>query len=78
MENGEVVPLPQNYGFDMRNSYAHSRDPKGKHTYDHQGKLIPKGIKDPTKATCSQNIIQEKALDFISENKNNPFFFTAV
>jgi arylsulfatase A-like enzyme len=74
MENGEVLPLPQNYGFDMKNSYAHSGSPEGRHTYDEQGKLIPKGVKDPNKATYSQNIIQEKALNFISENKNNPFF----
>jgi arylsulfatase A-like enzyme len=74
MENGKVVPLPQNYGFDMRNSYAHSRSPAGLHTYDKNGKLIPKGVKDPAKATYSQNMIQEKALKFIEDNKGNSFF----
>jgi arylsulfatase A-like enzyme len=74
MENGEVVPLPQNYGFDMRNSYAHSGSPIGKHTYNENGKLIPKGVKDPKKATFSQNIIQQKALNFIDKNKDNSFF----
>lgn len=74
MENGEVFPMPQNYGFDMQNSYAHSKSPTSKHTYSKDGKLIPKGVKEPSKATYSQNIIQEKALNFISENKDEPFF----
>lgn len=74
MENGEVIPLPENYGYDMRNSYAHSRTPAGLHEYDEKGKIIPKGVKDPAKAVFSQNLIQEKALQFINDNQNQPFF----
>jgi len=74
MENGEVIPLPENYGYDMRNSYRHSGSLIGRHTYDENGKLIPKGIKDPGAATYSQNYIQEKALKFIKNNKDKPFF----
>ena len=74
MENGEVIPLPENYGYDMRNSYRHSGSPAGRHTYDENGKIIPKGMKDPAKAIYSQNMIQEKALEFISKHKDGPFF----
>jgi len=66
--------LPENYGYDMRNSYRHSGSLIGRHTYDENGKLIPKGIKDPGAATYSQNYIQEKALKFIKNNKDKPFF----
>lgn len=74
MENGEVIPLPENYGYDMRNSYAHSRTPAGLHEYDEKGKIIPKGVKDPAKAIFSQNLIQEKAMQFINDNQDKPFF----
>jgi arylsulfatase A-like enzyme len=74
MENGEVIPLPENYGYDMRNSYAHSRTPAGLHEYDKNGKIVPKGVKDPAKAIYSQNMIQEKALEFINDHKDRPFF----
>ncbi len=74
MESGEVLPLPGNYGFDMRNSYLHSRTPAGTHTYDEKGEILPKGIADPSKAVFSQNLIQEKALEFIETHKDQPFF----
>jgi arylsulfatase A-like enzyme len=74
MENGEVIPLPGNYGYDMRNSYSHSRSPVGLHTYNENGKIVPKGVKDPAKAIYSQQMIQEKALEFIHKHKDEPFF----
>ncbi|MCP4311891.1 MAG: sulfatase-like hydrolase/transferase, partial [Bacteroidetes bacterium] len=74
MENGEVIPLPENYGYDMRNSYRHSGSLTGRHSYDEDGKIIPRGVKDPAKATFSQTMIQEKALEFINKHKDQPFF----
>ena len=74
MENGEVIPLPGNYGYDMRNSYRHSASLIGLHTYDENGRIIPKGVKDPAKAIYSQSMIQEKALEFINKHKEEPFF----
>ena len=74
MENGEVIPLPENYGYDMRNSYRHSGSPAGLHTYDESGKIVPKGVKDPARAIYSQHLIQEKALEFIIQHKDEPIF----
>ncbi|NMH86888.1 arylsulfatase [Flavivirga algicola] len=80
MENGNVVPLTQNYGFDMTNTYAHrfynGQGEKGIHIYDKYGKLKPKRDNNKTlpNATYSQDLIQEKVLSFIQENKSKPFF----
>ncbi|HRE51524.1 MAG TPA: arylsulfatase [Flavitalea sp.] len=45
-----------------------------KSPYDEDGKVRPWGIKDPAKAKYSFDIYSEKTLDFIRENKDNPFF----
>ena len=74
MENGKKVAIPENYGFDMKRTYKHTKAPEGLHTYDRYGKLIPDGIKDPSKAINSQDYIQEKALKFMQDNHENPFF----
>ena len=42
--------------------------------YDEEGKVIPNGIKDPSSAVYSFDIINEKALDFVKQNKDQPFF----
>jgi len=76
MRNGTPQPLPGNYGFNMTRAYAHTRDQSGVHdnTYDPNGKLIPDGVKDPTKARHSEDLFQEDALAFIRTNQSKPFF----
>ena len=74
MENGRVVPIPGNYGFDMEKTYQHTRSPKGLHSYDDKGKLIPDGIKNPAQAINSQDYIQNKAIQFIRDHYDTPFF----
>lgn len=74
MENGQVVPIPENYGFDMERTYQHTGAPLGLHTYDDKGMLIPDGIKDPYGAINSQDYIHRKALQFIRDHQSNPFF----
>ena len=74
MENGKMIPIPENYGFDMDKAYAHTGRKEGTNVYDIHGKLIPNGIADPSKARYSQDLIQEKAIKFIRENKDQPLF----
>jgi arylsulfatase A-like enzyme len=42
--------------------------------YDQDGKVLPNGIKNPAKAKNSFDVYSEKSLEFVRENKNNPFF----
>ena len=80
MHNGTKEPLEQNHGFNMTRMYQYGRTPLSKmapethNTYDDQGRLIPDGIADPGRAVNSQDLIHAKALEFIRENKNHPFF----
>ncbi|MDX8340696.1 arylsulfatase [Draconibacterium sp. IB214405] len=74
MENGKQVPVPENYGFDMDNAYAHTNNKEGLNVYDENGQLLPKGIKDPYKAKNSQDLIHEKALTFLKDNHESPMF----
>lgn len=74
MENGEKVAIPENYGFDMGRTYQQTASSQGLHTYDENGKLIPDGIKDPSKAINSADYIHEKALQFIKDHHETPFF----
>lgn len=73
-ENDAVVPIPENYGFDMEQTYKHNRSKQGLNVYNEKGQLIPKGIKDPLKAKNSEDLIHDKAMNFIRENKNSPLF----
>ncbi len=73
MENDSVVPIPENYGFDMADTYLHNKHATGIHSYTETGELIPKGIKDPSKAINSQDFIHQKAINFIHNNYQNPF-----
>ncbi|MEN8122443.1 MAG: arylsulfatase [Bacteroidota bacterium] len=74
MENDKMVPVPENYGFDMKKCYGHTGKVEGTNVYDETGRLIPNGIKDPSKARNSQDLIHEKALKFIKDNKEKPMF----
>lgn len=42
--------------------------------YDENGKCMPLGIKDPSKAKYSFDVYCEKSLEFVKTNKDNPFF----
>jgi len=72
--NAEKIPLPQNVGFDMRRAYRHTRDDKA-HEYDAAGRFIPRGVKNPAKASYSEDLILAEALQFIRANRDKPFFF---
>jgi arylsulfatase A-like enzyme len=84
MRNGKKVPLPENRGFHMQRMYVYDRTPVAKlppgvaNTYDEEGKLIPDGVKDPSKASNSQDLIHAEALQFVRrhvrEGKDRPFF----
>jgi len=42
--------------------------------YDENGKCMPLGMQDPSKAKYSFDVYCEKSLEFVRTNKNNPFF----
>lgn len=53
--------------------YEHEHYSKAS-AYDAEGKVIPNGIASPSDAVYSFDIINEKALDFVKQNKGQPFF----
>jgi len=75
-DNGRPVPIPENYGFDMQHAYAHTKDPDALHDYDTDGKLIPRGVKDPATAKNSEDLCYQKALSFLDDSATagSPFF----
>jgi len=73
-ENGSPVPIPENYGFDMQSSYRHTGTPEGLHEYDLDGRLVAHGVKDPKAVKNSEDLCYEKALGFIDDNRDQPFF----
>ena len=42
--------------------------------YDENGKCMPLGLRDPSKAKYSFDVYCEKSLEFVKANKDNPFF----
>lgn len=73
-ENGKPFAIPENYGFDMDRAYRHTSSKEGLNVYNELGELLPAGVKDPANAKNSQNLIHEKAMQFIRNNQNSPFF----
>ncbi|MEN8226589.1 MAG: sulfatase-like hydrolase/transferase [Bacteroidota bacterium] len=73
-ENGKKISIPGNYGFDMDQCYAHTKSKEGLNVYNEKGELIPNGIKESDEARNSQDLIHEKALQFIKGNSNKPLF----
>lgn len=78
-ENGEVYPLPGNYGFDMtrqydRQKYKFDEENPLDNEYDANGDLIIHSVEDVKKAQNSYEECEKKALRFIRENKDDPFF----
>lgn len=79
MENERQVVLPDNHGFNMRRVYAYNRTTVDnlaglENLYDEEGKLLPEGVADPSKAKNSENLFQQAALKFIDRNKDHTFF----
>lgn len=76
-ENGRKIRLPDNYGFDLQRLYRNNKlepDPADINRYDENGDLIPAGIKDPSQAKYSEDLIEEAAVRFVTANKDQPFF----
>lgn len=63
--NGKKILLPENVGF--RWDHPANR-------FDRDGRFLPGGVKDPTKARHGEDIYLEKALEFIAESRDKPFF----
>lgn len=76
-ENGEKIPLPENYGFDMERLYRYNRalepSPADLNRYDENGSYIPAGVPDPARAVNSETLVEEKALEFVRDNRDRPF-----
>ncbi len=62
--NKEKVELPQNCGHNHREP----------NEYDANGDIIVNGVEDPRAASFSFDLCEEKSLDFVKANKDNPFF----
>ena len=66
--NKERVYFPENTEhFKLKNYSVQS-------PYDENGKVIPNGMKDPSKGTYSFDVYAQKSLEFVKENKDTPFF----
>jgi len=76
--NGRKIDYPGNFGFDMAHMYedngtpAASRD-SAEH-YDREGRLIPAGIADRSRAVYSEDVIEDAAVDFVRRYRDGPFF----
>lgn len=66
--NQERIYFPENGDHYRLENYSR------KSPYNEDGKALPWGVKDPAKAKYSFDFYSEKTLDFIQENKDNPFF----
>lgn len=66
--NKERVYFPENAEHFKRENYSLPS------TYDEDGKCLPVGMTDPAKGKYSFDVYCEKSLQFIRENKDNPFF----
>ncbi len=66
--NQERVYFPENTDHFKLENYSKPSP------YDKDGKCMPVGIKDPSRARYSFDVYCEKSLDFVKANKDNPFF----
>lgn len=78
IENGDTIWNEGNRGFDMRKMYRMNtmENPPAEllNKYDTDGRIILPGIKDQDLAVYSEAVFQEKALLFIGEQSDHPFF----
>ncbi len=63
--NGRQVAVPENRGF---------RWEHGDNRFDAEGRFVPGGVEDPSKARHGEEIFLEKALEFIRQPREKPFF----
>lgn len=76
-ENGRKVRHPENQGFRLDKLYKNNvanPDPGNLNRYDAAGKLIPAGVPDPARASYSETLIEEKAMDWLRDHAKSPFF----
>jgi arylsulfatase A-like enzyme len=66
--NQERVYYPENAGHYKYENYS-KQSP-----YDRDGRVLPNGIKDPSKAKNAFDEYCERSLEFVRKNKNDPFF----
>jgi arylsulfatase A-like enzyme len=66
--NTERIYYPENGTHHLAEHY------RGEQKYDEYGICHPLGIEDPSKAKYAFDVYCEKSLDFVRENKDNPFF----
>jgi arylsulfatase A-like enzyme len=77
--NENPVVLEGNIGFDMdglyrSNSRRFDSDNPDQNTYDEQGKLIARGVDDPSKVQNTYDLCEQEALQFIKDSAEEPFF----
>lgn len=63
--NGKSYDLEENQGFRLHHPDNH---------YDEEGRFVPGGVRDPSKAEYGEDIYLKKALEFIREPRDEPFF----
>jgi arylsulfatase A-like enzyme len=66
--NQERIYFPENGTHHMIENYG------GEQSYDINGICQPKGIEDPSKASYAFDLYCERSLEFVRENRDNPFF----
>jgi arylsulfatase A-like enzyme len=66
--NQKRIYFPENGKHHLIENY------RGEQTYDEKGICHPLGIDDPSKAKYAFDVYCEKSLDFVRQNKENPFF----
>ncbi len=76
--NGRRVDYPGNFGFDMAHMYEDNRTPASSRDsaahYDDEGRLVPAGVSDRSKAVYSEDVIEDAAIAFVRRNRDRPFF----
>lgn len=76
-ENDKRVEYPGNIGFDLQRLYdlnVPEPDPARLNQYDGDGSLVLDDVADPSQAVYSHAAIEKKALTFIDNHYQEPFF----
>lgn len=66
--NRERIYFPENAEHYKIENYSRASP------YDENGKVKPLGIKEPSRAKYSFDVYSQKSLEFVRDNKDNPFF----
>lgn len=79
-ENGEPYFIRENEGFDMAKRYRRNfsrwdkSNPADENRYDEKGRLILDELSDPLGGRNTYDLCEEKALNFIENHADSPFF----